>query len=238
MIAETFDEFFRVEIATTPELRDAVHYVRYRVYCDEFGFEPRDRCPGDREKDDFDDQSTHCLITHKESSKPAGCVRMVPTPPGQSESLLPFEKFCSDSLDRNLLDRLSLDRSTVCEISRLAVDSTFRRRSGEQQTRFGNPDHLGFSEEEKRTLPFIAVSAYLAATAITAHTGNTNVFAMMEPFLPRLLSRAGIQFTRVGRDIDYHGLRAPYFIRTQSALDGMSEELKNLYTAIERQLYD
>jgi len=236
-IAENFSTFFRVAIATEPQVLDAVHQVRYRVYCEEFGFEPIERCPDERERDAFDTQSTHCLITHVPSGSPAGCVRMVPTPMGRPDLPLPFERNCGDSVDRVLLDRLGLDRATICEISRLAVDRNFRRRSGEHQTRFGNPTHLNFSEDEKRTLPFIAVSAYLAATAITAHTGRTNVFAMMEPFLPRLLSRTGIHFARVGEDTDYHGLRAPYFIRTQSALDGMSRELKELYAVVERQLY-
>ena len=53
----------------------------------------------------------------------------------------------------------------------------------------------------------IAVSAFLAATAITEKTGYTNVFAMMEPFLPRLMSRSGINFGRAGADIEYHGTR-------------------------------
>jgi N-acyl amino acid synthase of PEP-CTERM/exosortase system len=236
-IAENFERFFRVDIADTAELLDKVQYVRYRVYCEEFGFEPVESCPGQREKDAYDGQSIHCLITHLPSGDPAGCVRMVPTPDNAPKAQLPFEKFCGDSLDTALLEEMALDRTTICEISRLAVDRNFRRRSGEHETRFGSPTHLGFSEEEKRTLPFIAVSAYLAATAITHHTGRTNVFAMMEPFLPRLLNRAGIKFTRVGQDIDYHGLRAPYFIKTQSALNGMNNELKQLYEAIARQLY-
>lgn len=236
-IADSFRQFFRVDIAREPELLDRTQYVRYRVYCEEFAFESAERCPGERERDDYDAQSTHCLISHLSTGSPAGCVRMVPTLPEDPDARLPFERFCGDSLDRALLDDMALDRGTVCEISRLAVDRDFRRRLGERQTRFGNPAHIDFSEEEKRTLPFIAVSAYLAATAITAHTGRTNVFAMMEPFLPRLLKRAGIVFTRVGQDIDYHGLRAPYFIRTQDALDGMNTELRELYTVIEQQLY-
>ncbi len=237
-IAKNFERYFRVAIATDPQQLDQIHHVRYRVYCEEFGFEPIERCPNARESDAFDAQSTHCLITHVPSGSPAGCVRMVPTPSGHPEQPLPFERNCRNSMDRALLRRMACDRTTICEISRLAVDRDFRRRPGEHETRFGTPKHLlAFSPEEKRTLPFIAVSAYLAATAITAHTGKTNVFAMMEPFLPRLLARTGIRFTRVGDDIDYHGIRAPYFIRTQTALNGMNRELLELYTVIERQLY-
>ena len=72
---------------------------------------------------------------------------------------------------------------------------------------------------------------------ITDQTGRTNVFAMMEPFLPRLLGRAGIHFQRAGSDVDFRGIRAPYFITTQSALEHMEVELKELYECIRGQLY-
>ena len=55
---------------------------------------------------------------------------------------------------------------------------------------------------------------------------------MMEPFLPRLLRRSGIIFQKAGEDIEYHGVRAPCFIRTQSALDKMRPDLKELYETI------
>jgi len=55
---------------------------------------------------------------------------------------------------------------------------------------------------------------------------------MMEPFLPRLLRRSGVVVSRVGEDIDYHGMRAPYFITTQDAVQGMPPELRELYDAI------
>ena len=66
---------------------------------------------------------------------------------------------------------------------------------------------------------------------------RTNVFAMMEPFLPRLLGRAGIHFQRAGSDVDFRGIRAPYFITTQSALEHREAELKALYECIRVQLY-
>jgi hypothetical protein len=66
---------------------------------------------------------------------------------------------------------------------------------------------------------------------MTGLTGRRNVFAMMEPFLPLLLSRVGIRFEKMGDDIDYHGLRAPYFIRTESAVETMAPERRDLFSA-------
>ena len=163
---------------------------------------------------------------------PAGCVRLVPADGEAEDAPLPFERYCPESLDHNFIQSLDLDRGTICEISRLAVDGAFRRRSGEALTRFGEVDAMDCSHQEQRTFSLIAVAGFLASTALTDLTHRTNVFAMMEPFLPRLLKRSGIVFQRAGRDINYHGIRAPYFIRTQSALDNMRPDLKELYLAI------
>lgn len=235
-LAENFKRYFSVQFADSAEQKHKVYHIRYRVYCDEFGYEPADQFPDLEEYDQFDQGSLHCLIVHKSSGMPAGCVRLVPTVGDSATDPLPFEKHCSNSLDREFFDTLDISRETVCEISRLAVDGAFRRRSGEALTRFGEVDAMDCSQSEKRSFSLIAVAGFLAATALTDLTGRTNVFAMMEPFLPRLMKRSGIVFERAGKDIDYHGIRAPYFIRTQDALENMLPELKELYAWIRVQI--
>ncbi|HDZ62150.1 MAG TPA: PEP-CTERM/exosortase system-associated acyltransferase, partial [Nitrospirae bacterium] len=220
------------DLAVTPVQKESIFNIRYRVYCEEFGYEPADRFPDKNEYDAYDDQALHCLITQISSGKPAGCIRMIPATDDKNGGLLPFENACSVSLDTEYIQGLNLDRKTACEISRLAVDSTFRRRTGETQTRFGGMEAMDCSHHEKRTFDLIAVAGFLAATALSDLAGQTNVFAMMESFLPRLLKRSGVIFQKAGKDIDYHGIRAPYFIRTQSALDNMRPDLKELYEAI------
>jgi N-acyl amino acid synthase of PEP-CTERM/exosortase system len=234
MLVENFKNFFFVELAVTPEQKQKVFEIRYRVYCEEFQYESTINFPDNLEFDEYDDQSLLCLITHKESRMSAGCVRMIPTVGIRSCNQLPFEKYCAESLDNELLNDLHIERHTVCEISRLAVNDIFRRRTGEALTRFG--DVLSFTDQEKRTFSLIAVAGFLAATALTELSGRTNVFAMMEPFLPRLWRRFGMHFQRAGSDIDYHGIRAPYFIKTHSAIDNMDIELKSLYVWLKDQV--
>ncbi len=235
-LSENFLRYFDVDFAASESQRDEVFGIRYRVYCQEFGYEPAEAFPNGQETDEFDATSVHAVILHKSSGLAAGCVRMVlPTGDGGADPL-PFEKNCAESLDLERLGALQVDRGRVCEISRLAVDGAFRRRSGESVTRFGEIEGLDCSQQERRTFSMIAVTCFLAATALTAISGRTDVFAMMEPFLPRLLQRSGIVFDRVGQDIDYHGMRAPYFIRTQSALDNMRPDLKELYLEVHERI--
>ena len=234
-VAETFSKYFDVSIAATKAQRNAVFSIRYRVYCDEFGFESVEEFPDQIEFDEYDPQSTHCLITHRPTGKPAGCVRMVPTYSNEIRDPLPFEKYCASSLDREFLTQLSPPRETMCEISRLAVDRDFRKRAGERRNRCGVTEEFQSSEEERRTFPLIAVSAFLASTALTKITQRNNIFMMTEPFLPRLLERSGIVVKRAGQDIDYHGVRAPYYITSESAAKGLKGDLRDLYQQIYQQ---
>jgi N-acyl amino acid synthase of PEP-CTERM/exosortase system len=231
--AEAFLTYFDVCFAADKATQDDAGRIRYRVYCEEFGYEPCEAFPDGIERDEFDPQSLQCLVTHKATSTPAGCVRVVKA---CAEKPLPFENFCGDSLDADFFDRNPIPRELMCEVSRLAVDGMFRRRSGEQATRFGGVHISDLSQQEKRTFPMIAVSCFFAANIMADNAGNTKLFAMMEPFLPRLLKRSGINFTKVGHDIDYHGLRAPYFVTTPEVKSNVVPELKELYDAIQELL--
>lgn len=233
-LCENFLSYFDVAFAATEAQRSEVFGIRYSVYCDEFNYEPAQLFPDHEEKDEFDANALHVLVTHKSTGMPAGCVRLVmPTGLG-GKDLLPFEKNCGENLDDEFIQGLDLERNTVCEISRLAVDGMFRRRAGEKVTRFGEVEGLDCSQQERRTFSMIAVACFLAATALTDIAERRNVFAMMEPFLPRLLKRSGIVFQRAGTDVDYHGLRAPYFITAQSAVNEMRPDLRELYREIYR----
>ncbi|MCB1701946.1 MAG: PEP-CTERM/exosortase system-associated acyltransferase [Pseudomonadales bacterium] len=227
--AEAFLTYFNVCLSTTEQERKDVSRIRYRVYCEEFGYESKDTFPDGLEHDAFDAQSTHCLVTHKASNTPAGCVRVVET---LGNDPLPFEKFCASSLDRKFFENNPMPRENMCEVSRLAVDGMFRRRSGEQSTRFGGVHISDMTQQELRTFPLIAVSCFLAANIMADLSGRIYLFAMMEPFLPRLLKRSGINFTKIGENIDYHGLRAPYFVTTTEVKENVVPELAELYAAI------
>ncbi|MDF1584116.1 MAG: PEP-CTERM/exosortase system-associated acyltransferase [Methyloprofundus sp.] len=235
-LIEDFERYFRIELVTSEEQAKAAYAVRYRVYCEEFEYEATDLFPDQLETDEFDEQSLHCLIIHKERDIVAGCIRLVSVNLNNENGLLPFEKFCQKSLDTELINSFHLERNTQCEISRLAVDGAFRRRPGEAPTRFGEIESIDCTKQEQRTFSLIAVSAFLAATALTELTHKTNVFAMMEPFLPRLFKRSGFLFERVGSDMDYHGIRALYFTTTQSALDNMRPDLRELYDWVYKQV--
>ena len=59
-LLDHFTEYFSVEFATTPEQLHEIYHIRFRVYCEEFKYEPipedlHDRDQGE-ERDEFEDR--------------------------------------------------------------------------------------------------------------------------------------------------------------------------------------
>lgn len=226
-LASHFHQYFELTLATEERLLAEVQRLRYRVYCEEFGYEDPARFSDKRERDDFDEMSIHALITHKPSGRSVAGIRLIPALPSQT---LPFESSASQSYDQNLISQMP--RETMCEISRLCVDAHFRRRPGEAVSQFGNYQGLDLSVGERRLLPFIGMSLLLAGTALTFLTERRNIFAMMEPFLPKAMRPVGIHFDQIGRPVDYHGTRALHHVRSESVYEKMNPELKDLFFSL------
>ncbi len=231
-----FQRYFAVRQALTSRDCQETYRIRYRVYCEEFGYEPADRFPDRMETDELDDMSAHCLIVHVASGMAAGCVRMCSASANGVAQPLPYEKCCTASLDPVAMADFTAPRDMICEASRFAVDGAFRRRSGESLTRFGEIASLSLSDSERRTFPLISVALMLAGNAMAELLQRPYMFAVMEPFLPRLLKRSGMVFRRMGRDVDHHGIRAVYVTDTREFVRDMAPELRELYCWISSEL--
>ena len=156
----------------------------------------------------------------------------------KEDQLLPIEKFCLDSITDEKLHPSRFNRKEICEISRLAVKADFRRRKTDQFKGSGTGviQESSYSEVELRCFPFIAIGLYMAAATMAIDTGIRHVYVMMEPRLARSMKFVGIKFHQLGEPIDYHGLRAPYYINPEMFLSNLSPGFKNLYKAIEHDI--
>lgn len=227
-----FARYFEMSLALTDKQKSDVFKIRYNVYCEEFGYEDPERFKNHLETDSFDDSSIHCLVTHRASGMPAGCVRLVLM---DEDRGMPLEEHCQDSLDTHFFDAMSEHRSQMAEISRLAVDGQFRRRRGEKETRFGNTETLHFEAREKRTFSLLAVSLFLASAAVADLMRRPNCFAIMEPFLPTILRRTGVTVQRVGSDFAFNGVRAPYYLNIDDAIRAAPDELRLCFEVVRAQ---
>lgn len=233
LLVSQFHSYFDVALALTPDQLSQCFHVRHRVYCDEFKFLPAENYENELEFDEYDSFSQTCLITHRTTGMPAACVRLVPGVNDKgAEHPLPYELLGPDVLDQEFHNNLDVPRTEIAEISRLAVDGAFRRRKGEAASRFGEIDTLNLDSAEKRTFNLISVAAFMASCAMGELNKYTTGFAMMEPFLPRLMQRSGINFVKVGADVDYHGLRAPYYVKLDAVLESMHPDLRLFHQSI------
>ena len=236
-LVSPYHDYFQLVPADTEELRKEVYRIRYDVYCEELGWEDASAHTDGMESDNYDQWSRHCLLLHKPSSSFAGCVRLVRATPDTDHPSIPLEEHCREALDPELLDIRSLPRNSFGEISRLAIRAEFRRRPGEKETPGGTgkePPKLHPSQ--RRRFPHIALGLYLGAASIGLGEGLEGVFAMMEPRLARHLRLTGIRFQQVGKVMEYHGPRAPFYIDRAGLFSNLRPELLELLQAIESDL--
>ncbi len=233
-ISEHFTQFLEPQLASTPELKNEVFKIRHNVYCEELAFEETKK--DKQEHDEFDDQSIFSLIKHKPSGHYTSCVRLVRT--NSPEQLLPIEKFCLSSITDESLSPKRFNRDEIAEISRLAVKSDFRRRNSDKYKGAGTGviSENSYSEIELRCFPFIAIGLYMSAASLGMNTGVRHVYVMMEPRLARSMKFVGIHFQQLGEAIEYHGLRAPYYINAEMFMQNLSPGFKYLYKTIESDL--
>lgn len=231
--AESFLDYFNIDLASTPQMRRQAEAVRYNVYCEEFGHEPPENFPDRREFDDYDDIALQLLVTHRKSRRAAGCVRLILA---SDRHRLPIEDHCINSLYIDHLQTLNEDRGRASEFSRLAVDAAFRRVPGEKNYNVADNAIAGCSEQEQRTFGLVGIASFLGAFALANIIDRSHLYAMMEATLPRLLRRSGISVQQAGATTEYHGQRSPFFITTDLALENIREDLHSLYEGIHEQL--
>jgi N-acyl amino acid synthase of PEP-CTERM/exosortase system len=231
--SDVFLDYFDVSLSTNPEQCKELARMRYRVYCTEFGYENAANFPGQMEVDEFDDYSHHCMLTHKRSGRLAGGVRLVCA----SEShLLPIQKYCLGSVYAEYAEALLNQQDSICEFSRLTVDTAFRRRRGKGHTKIGEFDAMDCSHQERQTFSLIAIATFISAVAMASLTNRPQIYGMMESNLPRLLRRSGLLVQQAGDYMEYHGQRAPYYFSTELALNNMRDDLLDLYHTIHAHL--
>lgn len=224
-LLSAFNQFFELIHADTDALRREVYRLRYQVYVLETGFERSEDCVSEMgpngeitylEKDEFDRHSDHYLVRHRRTGAYAATARLIlPDPAGLSMEY-PIEEHCPE------MRRVTGDaRACLGEISRFAVSKVFKQRIGELGSLAGvsNDTEMYFQEDEKRVLPHISLGLIAAVVRMASEHGIHHLYAVMEPALMRLLSRFGVQFERVGPEVDYHGVRVPYVGHLEQGID-------------------
>ncbi len=189
---------FRVEVADTPEKREAAYRLRHQVYCTERGYESGQ---GRLETDRFDERAGHALLTQLSTGRVVGTVRLVAPDLAARDPValdVPMQHVCPPGLLR------ALPRCRIGEISRFAISKELRDDAASAM-----PLRLGLL----RGIVELSATMQLGAWC-----------AIMERSLMRLLRISGVHFQPLGPAIEYRGLRQPLWGRIDDVLGRMKRD--------------
>jgi len=223
-LSNNFHRHLDAEIAVNDGQRTEAHRLRYDVYCRDRGYENPAEFPDGLEKDEFDNNSVHALVRHKDSNQAAGVVRLVLADQLNPEKPLPIELHCGDTFDRTVLNQFDFSRAHIAEVSRFAVSSRFMAGAGVKQPA---------ENDSSRYFPHISLGLIAMLFVASAHHQITHWYAVMEPSLSRLLSRSGIEFTPIGPIVDYHGQRQPMIAKVDDLLCNVYQKRQGFFKLIE-----
>lgn len=223
--------FFFRKIALDDPLISEVYRLRYKVYCEEWGFEKPEDHPGGLETDEYDPHSVHLGAFSQESGNLIGTIRLILN----SDLGFPIEKHCA--LDAGLS---SLNKDKVAEISRLAVSKEYRKRAVDGLIYNDGelcPDQKENAQEilEKRKQEFfIIMGLYTCMYMESARLGLTHWYAVMAKGLRILLRRMSIKLSPIGPEVEYHGLRVPYLGVIDEILKDVSKENAEFFSECQK----
>jgi N-acyl-L-homoserine lactone synthetase len=191
-----------VEIARTPEQILEAKRLRYKVYCEERGFEPGE---GGLEQDEFDANAHHVLVRSAATGEVYGTVRLVLSKRHEGGAGFPMQRVCEDYV------LAPLPSQATGEVSRFAL------------TR----DRAGISPGAAALMRLCLIQGIIQ---ISDECGLTHWCAIMEKTLLRLLRSTSIYFLPVGPTIEYHGVRQPAIWTLEDGLERMRRENPQIWS--------
>ncbi len=200
------------KVATEAEMSE-IYRLRYRVYCEEKGFERPEDHPGRIECDEFDGNSIHFMASS--GGHTIGTARLILG----SDKELPIERHC-----RITADLSGLDRSRIGEISRLAVSKECCRADNGLDMALGARHRV------------IVYALYKLIYVESRKMGFTHWLAVMSEGLHQLLKKTGVVFMPIGPAVDYHGIRTPYLGSIKAIEAGVSRLNPELFKEASEEL--
>lgn len=197
---------------------EEVFKLRYKVYCDEWGFEKATDYPEGMERNEFDTQAEHFIIQSTVDNSIIGTARVI----FPSELGYPATKHCI--IDPNLHKQYLAngEKARIGEVSRLAISKEYRKRiEDDVLTGFSSdlPEENHLSHEKRKCNYVHEFYKFILLQSMELEL--THWYVAMKRGLYILLKRVGMVFHSVGPEIDYHGLRTPYLGDLQEIREGM-----------------
>lgn len=207
----SYNKCFESVLANTDDLREEVFRLRYQIFCIEAGYEDAQAFPDGLERDAYDPRSKHILLKHRASGEYVGTLRIILPRRDDPLKSFPLQAVCNHSLIQD--PQIS---SRLCEISRLCVSKSFRRRAFDRSI-FSDYHQIDLSAAKaavnqavlRRVVPYSPIGLFKKAFEVILNEGLVDCIAVMEPRHIKQLLAIGFTYTPLGDLIEFHGQRQP-----------------------------
>ena len=228
---EHYQKYFYAVHANTPELKSLAFRLRHQVYIKEYG----DKVfKSGIKMDEYDNEALHALIFHRPTKKPVGCIRVIPYNE-QSKKILPMDLVCNE-FDKNFISKSDLRKKGTGEVTRMAIDPSFRRRTYDVSFEINDKKTSSVNSNRRMKINYLPLCLTLMASHLSHEAKLSQSLALMEPRLAKLLKMFNIQLTQIGDIVDFYGQRAPYKINNDNLFDRLRPKFQELYTVIGKEL--
>lgn len=227
-----FDEVFKEATAREPHEIIEAFRLRYQVYCLERGFEEAEAFAGGMERDRYDDDAFHTLLTDRKSGHALGTVRLI-KPEATSDWLsgLPLAAYAPPESVEELLQ---LPAGATAEVSRFAIARSARkllrlvpRADGVETGERSREPRL-----RERLLPYMSLGLIRGLVRLSIEQGITHWCLAAEPSLLRRLRGFGLHFVDAGPLVDHRGLRQICYAELKGLLARAEKERPEFWSVI------
>lgn len=203
------DAFFEVFLADTPESKKIHYHIRYKVYCEERGFEDKASFSNAMEKDEWDQDSIHFIARNKNTHEWIAAIRLVP----HRNRKFPINKHCLFVPPSDILTYEAM------EVSRLCIIKAFR---WEEQPELNNTNMVQSARKQKvvqKTLKkehqikhALTLRLLQAAWKYSLEHNIKYWYFLTTGALARMLKRENIMLQPAGEACEHRGIRYPYIV--------------------------
>jgi N-acyl amino acid synthase of PEP-CTERM/exosortase system len=211
VLTRAYHRCFDIIEADSDALRERVFRLRYRVFCVENPFEDPLEHPDKLERDAYDARSHHILLRHRGSGEEAGTIRVV-----MPDAASPMHSFPLQAACRHPFLARAEHVPRLCEISRLCISASFRRRhrdgpvySSLDADSARSRGNAGSRFLTRRVIPYAAMGLFKGAFKTVLELGGVDCIAVMEPRLICSIAATGFCCENIGGPIEFHGTRQP-----------------------------
>ncbi len=213
-----FDHEYETILADTTEGRKIHHQIRYRVFCEETGFEDEQAFPEQEEFDKWDRHAIPFIVRTRQTKEWVATIRLIL--PGTK---LPSQQLCI--LDRGAVAKIK--PYEVGEVSRLCVVSSFRGRRHHSPT--GQRNMRRSREQESQI-----ILGLLRATAAYSREQNIRYWYLLTTnALARMMGRLHLPLHPIGMGIEHRGRRYPFLAhieKSRARAERLSPDFAKMFT--------